>query len=52
MKKIDVSKLRFISANSVHKLYAKDINETTARYYQIDKEGNVVYSFLGRIAGE
>ena len=52
MKKIDVSKLRFVSANSVHKLYAKDINENVAKYFQVDRDGNVVYSFLGRTDGE
>ena len=47
-KKIDLSKLRFVSKNCVHALYAKDINETTAKYYQVDKNGNVVYTFLGK----
>lgn len=48
MRKIDLSKLRFVSENCVHKLYAKDVDENTARYYQVDKDGEVVYSFLGK----
>lgn len=52
MNKPDLSKLRFVSKNCVHKLYAKDIDEKTARYYQVDKDGEVVYTFLGRREGE
>lgn len=47
--KIDVSKLRFYCDIALgHKLYAQDIDENTARYYQVDKNGNLVYTFLGR----
>ena len=49
---MDISKLRFVSDNGVHKLYAKDIDENTAKYFQVDKDGNVVYTFLGRREGE
>lgn len=52
MKKIDLSKLRFVNDNGVHKLYAKDIDENTAIYYQVDKDGEVIYTFLGRRDGE
>lgn len=49
---INIENLRFVNDNGVHKLYAKDIDENTAKYFQVDKDGNVVYTFLGNRKGE
>lgn len=44
----NMKNLVLINETAGFKLYGKKIDEKTARYFQYDESGKMIYSFLGR----